>query len=168
MQEAIWHLTEGNIASTSTDIVDTDTAAADIKALRSSLRTVLTTLWSSTSSEGTALTHDFFSFLRLALADAAELLEGTASRAKRSLREVEDGVQEGDRDYLGRDKKRLEQEKDAKVQFEHGMDAVKEAGVAVIGTGQEASAAVQDTADRTTTRIQEAFDKVCSFLALLF
>jgi len=38
-----------------------------------------------------------------------------AGRAKESLRTVDKEVQEGQRDSLGRNKKRLEEEKDTKV-----------------------------------------------------
>lgn len=110
--------------------------------------------------EGSSILQEFFSILRLSLADAAEALEGKAGAAKDTLRSVEKGVQEGERDSLGRSKEKLEEEKDPKVAWEHGMDTVKGAGTTVIGATQSASAGLQETAEKTTSRLEDALNKV--------
>lgn len=160
IQEAIWHLTQSDPRVTTSELVDEDLAIADINSLRAALRTILFILRDSTSAEGTALAHDFFSFMRVALANAAELLETQAGRAKQSLRETEQAVNEGHCDFLGRDKSKVETEKDVKVKFENSMDAIKDAGATAIGAGQEAASSLEETADKTTSRLQEAFYKV--------
>ena len=96
------------------------------------------------------------------MADAAELIEEQAGTAKQALRQVEEEVQAGQRDTLGRDKKALEEEKDPKVAWQHGMDTVKDAGTKVIGVTQTASGEARDKADRTSGRIQDALFKVIS------
>jgi len=100
------------------------------------------------------------SLLRLSLADAAELIEEQASGAKETLRQMEDEVQAGERDTLGRSKKRLEEEKDVKVAWEHGMDTVKGAGSKVIGATQQATAKAEETTKKTADRLSDAFAKV--------
>ncbi|KAJ7714104.1 hypothetical protein B0H16DRAFT_1899274 [Mycena metata] len=125
LQEAIWHLTEGEITTTvdsAADVVDQKQLSSDVDAVRRSLRTILSIVWQSVSSEGGFLLNDFASFARLSLADAAEAIQDQAGRAASGLRDVEQGVQDGQRDNLGRDKKRLEEEKDVRVAFEtrHG------------------------------------------------
>ncbi len=95
------------------------------------------------------------------LADAAEVVEAQAGKAKETLRHVERDVQEGKRDSLGRDKERLETTRgDAKASWEHGMDTVKDAGSTVIGATQTVSGAIEDTTERTTSRLQNAFNSV--------
>ena len=106
------------------------------------------------------------SLLRLSIADAAEFIEEQAGSAKQTLRQVDEEVQAGKRDTLGRDKERLEQEKDAKVAWQHGMDTIKDAGTTVIGASQTASSTVQEKADKTSSRIQEILNKVRSHLNL--
>ncbi|RXW22305.1 hypothetical protein EST38_g3549 [Candolleomyces aberdarensis] len=160
LQEAIWHLTEGDLTTTSEVEADKDEAKADIQALRSSLRTLISIIWDSVSTEGTSVFHDLMSLLRLSIADAAEFIEEQAGSAKQSLRQVDEEVQSGKRDTLGRDKERLEQEKDAKVAWQHGMDTIKDAGTTVIGASQTASSTVQEKADQTSSRIQEILNKI--------
>lgn len=110
------------------------------------------------------------SLLRLSLADAAEVIEERAGAAKESLRSVEDEVQAGERDTLGRSKQRLEEEKDPKVAWQHGMDTVKNAGTSVVGGVQTASATVEEKTSKTQDRISNALYKVrtatlfCRFL----
>ncbi|KAJ3548993.1 hypothetical protein NMY22_g1050 [Coprinellus aureogranulatus] len=93
LQEALWHLTEGELSTTQEAEGEKDEAKADIDALRRSLRTLISIVWDSLSSEGTSIFHDLMSLLRLSLADAAELIEEQAGAAKESLRSVEDEVQ---------------------------------------------------------------------------
>ncbi|KAJ7280323.1 hypothetical protein C8J57DRAFT_123428 [Mycena rebaudengoi] len=164
LQEAISHLTEGDLTviSDPNEVVDKKEVSSDVTAVRSSIRTLLSILWSSIASEGSFLLNDFASFSRLALADAAEVVESGAARAKESLLEVEQGVQDGKRDNLGRDKERLEEEKDLRVAFEHGMDTVKDAGSSLIGAGQTAKAKAEETSDRTTARLEAAYQKACT------
>ena len=140
--------------------VDKQQAIADVNAIRTALRTLLSIVWSSVSSEGTSLFQDFLSFLRLSIADAAEIVQDQAGRAKENLRSVDQEVQEGQRDSLGRDKKRLEEEQDPKVAWQHGMDTIKDAGATVIGASQETSAAAQDQSDKASSRLQEAYYRV--------
>lgn len=159
-QEAIWHLTEGDLTVTPKAEAKKDQALEDITAIRKSLRTLLTTLWSSATSEGSSLFQDLFSVLRLSLADAAGIIEGQAGAAKDSLLNIEDEVQSGKRDTIGRDKQRMEEEKDPKVAWQHGMDTVKNAGTSVIGVTQETTAKLEEKADKVSTRLQDAFYKV--------
>lgn len=166
LQEAIWHLSEGDLTNTTTTTgpasIDTDKATADINAIRSSLRSLISIFWTSLSSESTSLLNDFASFTRLSLADAAELIETGASSAKESLRDIEKGVEKGDRTNItGRSKERVEAEEgDAKVQWDHGVDAVKGAGDSIIDAGRGIGSSVQDKVDRTSTRVQDAYLKV--------
>lgn len=164
MQEAIWHLSQGDLSDTSVDVnikPNTDEALKDAQDARESIRTILSIIWSGLSSEGSSLFEDFTSFARLSLADAAEVVENQASRAKDSLREVDEEVQSGKRDTLGRDKERLKQEEDLQVAFEHGMDTVKGAGSSVIGAGQQSVAKASELSDRTSAKLHNAFYKVC-------
>ena len=160
MQQAIWHLTEGDLTVTDEAEADKDQALKDINEMRRALRTLISTMWSSFSTEGTALFHDLMSIVRISLADAAELVEDKAGLAKESLRNVESEVQEGKRDTLGRDKKRLEQEEDPKVAWQHGMDTVKDAGTTVIGATQSTTAAAQEQSAKTSNRLQDAYYKI--------
>ncbi|KAF7290672.1 hypothetical protein MIND_01307500 [Mycena indigotica] len=164
LQEALWNLsqTEVDVAvDTPEQLVNKKEVSSDANAVRDSLRTIISIVWESISSEGGFLLSDFASFMRLTLADAAEALEGQAGRAKEGLRDVEQEVQDGKRDNLGRDKKRLEEEQDVKVAFEHGMDTLKGAGSTVIGTGQTLKQKAEATSDRTTSRLQDAYYKAC-------
>lgn len=160
LQKAAWHLTEGDLTVTPEAKSEKDKATENLNAIRTSLRSLLSIIWSSVSSEGTSIFDDLLSIIRLSLADAAELIEEQAGSTKESLRTIDTEVQEGTRDTLGRDKKRLEEEKDTKVAWQHGMDTVKDAGTSVIGTAQDVSAGAQDKADKTSSRLQEAFYKV--------
>lgn len=99
--------------------------------------------------------------IRLALADAAGVVQGQAGAAKDSLMNIENEVQGGKRDTLGRDKARLEAEKDPKVAWQHGMDTVRDAGASMIGVGQETTSKLEENAEKATTRLQDAFYKVC-------
>ncbi|PFH47867.1 hypothetical protein AMATHDRAFT_151108 [Amanita thiersii Skay4041] len=161
LQEAIWHLSQSELVVTSEASADVDKAKQDLDSIRRALRTLLAIFWSSLTSEGSALFQDFVSFTRLALSDAAELLEEAAGRTKETLREQERGFREGERDVLGRDKKRLEEEKDIKVAWEHGMDTVKEAGTGVIETTQQATSSAEEKAERTRSRMRYAYQQIC-------
>nr|GAT50058.1 predicted protein [Mycena chlorophos] len=166
LQEALWRLSKSNtnvlISSDGTNqLIDANEASADLDRVRSSLQTLLSIFWQSVSSETDFLLSDFASFVFLSLADASEALEEQAGRTKEQLRAVEDDIQKGQRDKFGRDKKRLEDEEDAKVLFESRMDAIKDAGSTAIGAGQTAKAATQDTADRANAHLWNAYWKVC-------
>ena len=150
-------MTKGELAITSET---RDQAIDDVNAIRTVIRNLLSIVWSSVTTEGSSLFQDLLSVLRLSIADAAELVQEHAGRAKEGLRSVDKEVQQGQRDTLGRDKKRLEEEKDVKVAWEHGMDTVKDAGTTVIGTTQETSAAAQEKYSKASSRLQEAYDKV--------
>lgn len=163
LQQAIWHLTKGELAVTSEARADKDQAIADVDAIRSAIHNLLSIVWSSVSTEGTSLFQDILSLLRLSIADAAELVQEHAGRTKESLRTVDKEVQEGQRDPLGRDKKRLEEEKDTKVAWQHGMDTIKDAGTTVIGASEATTAAAQDKSSKASSRLQEAYYKVSNY-----
>ncbi|KAJ7034694.1 hypothetical protein C8F04DRAFT_1100661 [Mycena alexandri] len=160
LQDAIWHLTEGDV-NANVDSSGQQQASADIKHVRSSLRTILDVVWSSLSSDGSFLPKDLSSFALLALSDVAEVVQDQASRTKDGLRDVEQEVQEGQRDSLGRDKERLEEEKDKRVAFEHRMETLKDAGSRAIGVGQSAKEKTKVMSDRTTEQLQDAYYKAC-------
>jgi hypothetical protein len=151
---------------TSETRAEKDQAIADVNAIRSVIRNLLSIVWSSVSTEGSSLFQDLLSVLRLSIADAAELVQEHAGRAKESLRTVDKEVQQGQRDSLGRDKKRLEEERDTKVAWQHGMDTIKDAGTTVIGTTQETSAAVEEKSSKASSRLQEAFYKVSKYKSM--
>ncbi|KAH0580320.1 hypothetical protein J132_11333 [Termitomyces sp. J132] len=160
LQEAIWHLTQGDLETTG---IDSDEVKADLTALRKALRTLLSIIWTSLSSESGSTISDFASFTRLSLADAAELVETSAASAKESLRAIEQDVQKGRRTSIsGRDKKRVEEEAgDVKVRWEHGMDAVKGTGDSLIDAGRSVSSSVQEASAKTTNRVHDAYLKIC-------
>ncbi|KAK0436403.1 hypothetical protein EV421DRAFT_1122474 [Armillaria borealis] len=163
LQDAIWHLSQGDMSTTiPSDTIDTDEASEDINKIRKALQKLLQIAGSSISTEGSFVLRDLTSFARSSLADAAELLEDQVGRAKDSLREVEQEVQDGKRDALGRDKERMEEEEgDVKVKFEHTMDSLKDTGSTAIGAGQGAKAKADKLADRTNSGLQESFHRVC-------
>jgi Family of unknown function (DUF5923) len=163
LQEALWHLTEGDLTVDSEVDADKDQAKADIRALRKALRNLFSVVWDSVSTEGSSIFYDLLSVIRLSLADAAELVEEQAGKAKDSLRSIDDEVQSGKRDTLGRDKQRLEEEKDTKVAWEHGMDSVKGAGSTVIDTTRSAVETAEEKAEKTSQRIQDAWNKVSHY-----
>jgi hypothetical protein len=160
-QEAVWHLTQGDLTVTPEAEAKKDQALEDINALRKALRTLLSSVMSSVTSEGTSLFQDLLSVIRLSLAEAAGVIEGQAESVKETLLQIEEEVQDGKRDTLGRDKQRLEKEKDPKIAWQHGMDTVKDAGTTVISTAQETSETIEEKADKTSARLREAFRKVC-------
>jgi hypothetical protein len=145
---------------TSETQAEKDQAIDDVNAIRSALRNLLCIVWSSVTTEGSSLFQDLLSVLRLSIADAAEIVQEHAGRAKESLRSIDKEVQEGQRDPLGRDKKRLEEEKDTKVAWQHGMDTIKDAGTTVIGTAQQTSATAQEKGSKASSKLQEALYKV--------
>lgn len=143
--------------------VDTDQATADARALARSLRTLVSVLWDNLSQEGRSVFHDFASFMRLALADAADHVGASAQQAAETLREVNKEVQEGQRNELGV-KRKAEgepQDADARAKFERAMDSTKQVGSDAIGAGQVAVATGEDLANRTSSRLQDAIYKVC-------
>ncbi|KAJ7718357.1 hypothetical protein DFH07DRAFT_933600 [Mycena maculata] len=166
LQEAVWHLTEGDV-NTAVDApnINKKEVSADIEAVRTSLRTILTLVWQSLFSEDNPLLEDFASFARLGLADAAEIIEDQAGRTKEGLRNVEQDVEDGTRDSLGRDKTRLEDEQDARVTFEHRMDTVKDTGSQAIGAHQSTKSKAQDLQVQGTERLRgahyNAYYKAC-------
>ncbi|KAH9848172.1 hypothetical protein C2E23DRAFT_764248 [Lenzites betulinus] len=166
IQESLWHLSEVDPANTSTAVtmdVDTDQATQDARAVARALRTLVNTLWDNLSHEGRSLFHDFASFTRLALADAADYLGESAQSAAGALRDVDKDVQDGTRNELGVKRKAEDdpRDSDARAKFERTMDSTKEVGSKAIGAGQAAVAAGQDLADRTSTRLQDAYYAIC-------
>ncbi|KAJ3577024.1 hypothetical protein NP233_g34 [Leucocoprinus birnbaumii] len=162
LQEAIWHLEQGDLVATDEAKEDREQALKDIHSLQRSLRVIMKVAYNNIATEGSHIFSDFASVTRLMLADAAELVEAQAGKAKDTLRRVEQEVQEGKRDTLGRDKEMLEAESsDARVTWEHGMDSVKDAGSMVIDSSRTVAGAVEDKAERTTSRLQNAFYSIC-------
>lgn len=153
-------MSQGEIKVTEETTADIEQTNRDMQAIRDALRTLLSIIWTSITTEGSSLFQDLISFTRLALADAAELVEGTAGMTKEKLREQERGFQSGERDVLGRDKKRLEEEKDIKVAWEHGMESVKEAGSGVIETSRTVMESAEEKEERTQIRIKRAYEHV--------
>ena len=159
-------MSQGEIKVTQETTADIEQTNRDMQAIRDALQTLLSIIWMSITTEGASLFQDLISFTRLALADAAELVEGTAGMTKEKLREQERGFQAGERDVLGRDKKRLEEEKDIKVAWEHGMESVKEAGSGVIETSQTVMESAEEKTERTKIRIKRAYEHVSCYLIL--
>ncbi|KAI0363499.1 hypothetical protein BV20DRAFT_975593 [Pilatotrama ljubarskyi] len=166
IQESLWHLSEVDPQNTSTSIsmdVDSDQASQDARAVARAVRSLVNTVWENLSHEGRSVFHDFASFMRLAIADAADYVGESAQNAAEALREVDKDIQQGERNELGIKRKAEEDPKDAdaRAKFERTMDSTKEAGSKVIGAGQVAVATGQDLADRTTSRLQDAYYKIC-------
>ncbi|KZT23291.1 hypothetical protein NEOLEDRAFT_1069764 [Neolentinus lepideus HHB14362 ss-1] len=168
LQQAFWHLSEGDLSNTEINTgldVDEDEAARDARAIRSAVRTFLQVAWTNLSSEGSSLFDDFASFARLTLADVAEAVEVGAAQTKEGLRSLEEDVQQGERDQVGRKKRRIEEEEeeegeDAQKKFENGMDAAKKYGSKAIGTGQEATARAQALSQRTSDRVTSSYYQI--------
>ncbi|KAI0795838.1 hypothetical protein C8Q75DRAFT_744066 [Abortiporus biennis] len=166
IQEALWHLSQADLPATtiSSPDVDTEKASKDARALARSLKTLVRVVWTNFSSESESVFHDFASFMRLALADAAEYISKSAGSAAENLREVDTEIEQGERNEIGM-KKRSESERpedrDARIQFEKTMDTVKVTGSKAIGAGQVAVATGEELANRTSSRLQEAFFKIC-------
>ncbi|KAG2341902.1 hypothetical protein BDR05DRAFT_976774 [Suillus weaverae] len=163
LQKVLWHLSEGDLADTRIEAIDTDEASADLQSFCSAIRTLIHILWTNVSGESNVLLNDFASFARLAMADLAGAIETGAAYAKDSLREFDTEVQQGERDNLGRKRKtpeelELEREEDTKAKFEKTMDTAKEAGSKAIGVGQEVKASAEDMAERTRIRLQETYE----------
>ncbi|OCH86793.1 hypothetical protein OBBRIDRAFT_204740 [Obba rivulosa] len=167
IQEGLWHLSEAEYSSTSTTApvdIDKEQAYKDSKAIARSLRTLFRVVWENLSQEGRSVFHDFASFMRLALADAAEYVAEGAGTTAEKLREIESEVQEGERNELGLKKRKAEgnaEEADARAKFERTMDSTKAVGSKAIGAGQAAARTGKNLVDRTSTRLQDAFYKVC-------
>ena len=87
IQESLWHLSEADLSNTSTAAmdVDSDQASKDAHALAKALRTLVSIVWENLSQEGRSVFHDFASFMRLALADAAEHVGDGARSAAEAL-----------------------------------------------------------------------------------
>ena len=102
--------------------------------------------------------------MRLALADAADFVSRSAGATAETLRDVNQDIEQGDRNELGM-KNVPEEEKfknqDAKEQWERGADTVKAAGSKTIGAGQAVAQTTEDLANKSTVRVQDAFNKVC-------
>ncbi|KAI0089031.1 hypothetical protein BDY19DRAFT_1041796 [Irpex rosettiformis] len=167
IQQAFWHLHQADITNTSPNVNPgevPDQVQQDASAIAGSIRTVLSVLLSTIGTEGENIFHDFASFLRLALADAADYVSKSAGSAAAGLRQVDKEVEKGDRNELGL--KNVPEEdkfknKNAKEQWETAMDTVKVAGSKTIGTGQIAAESAKNTSDRTSQRLSDAFNQIC-------
>lgn len=115
------------------------------------------------TQESQNVAHDFASFLRLTIADAADYVSQSAGSTAQTLRQVDEEVAQGERNEAGLKKKPEEEKfknKDAREQFEITMDTVKDAGSQTIGAAQVAAATSKDLANRTNDRLQNAFNEV--------
>lgn len=166
MQEGIWHLTETSITTTSEATSTKASAQKDLEAARECLRTLLKALFQSFSQEGSTLFADLLSLIRTSLSDAFEAVEGTAGRTKEGLRRIESEAQEGKRDQWGRDKERLEEEKDPKVAWEHGVEQVKGAGSRVIEGAQGAQDTLAQHREKAKGEMEGRYLSVCPVLRL--
>ncbi|KAA1475233.1 hypothetical protein DENSPDRAFT_866855 [Dentipellis sp. KUC8613] len=166
LQEALWHLSQADLAAASLDVdvpMDKQAASNDYRSLVASLRTSLEILWTSATSEGSGVFSDFASFMRLSLADMAEAIGERAEKAAETLRAVEQEVQEGERDSVGRKRKSEQEEaedRDPKVKFEKGMDTAKGAGSAVIGTAQSAKQKADELSARSSEKLREVVKNI--------
>ncbi|KZT63810.1 hypothetical protein DAEQUDRAFT_770247 [Daedalea quercina L-15889] len=138
-------------------------AHRDARNIARALRTLVSVVGENISQEGRSVFHDFASFSRLALADAAEHVAAGAHHTAEGLRELDSQVEAGDRNEVGVKKRKASEveDEDAREKFEKGMDQVKVAGSKAIGAGQVAVDTAENLADRTSTRIQDAFNKIC-------
>ncbi|GJE93419.1 hypothetical protein PsYK624_095780 [Phanerochaete sordida] len=166
IQQSLWHLHEADITNASTNISGSapDQAQKDAAAMARSLRTIFSILLSTMTSETQSVFHDFASFMRLALADAADYVSQSAGSAAQTLRQVDEEVSKGERNEVGMKNKPEEEKfknKDTREQFEITMDTVKEAGSETIGAAQVAAATSKDLANRTNERVQNAFYSIC-------
>ena len=165
VQESLWNLSESDLSNTSvssTVNIGSDQATADAHALSLALRTLISVVAENITQESRSIFHDFASFMRLAIADAAEQVGDSAHNAAGAIRDADNEVQEGKRNALGIKHKKEggPEDADARAKFEKAMDSTKEAGSKVIGVGQAAVAAGEDLANSTTSRFQDAFYKV--------
>ncbi|PPQ74895.1 hypothetical protein CVT24_003048 [Panaeolus cyanescens] len=164
VQQSLYHFSQSSI-QTSSEVQDAKSAAqSDLTAIRNSFQHLLQALYTSFTSEGNALLSDLMKLLRLGLADAAGLIEEQAGRTKSTLRNVQEGVDKGDRDTLGLDKKAKEEKKRlveeepaeaVKQTWEAGMEGVKDAGVSAITAMQTA----EHKGEEVTGRFGEAWNK---------
>lgn len=158
---------QADIAGTSTNVTTgevPDQASKDASAVARAIRTVISVLLSTIGSEGENVFHDFASFMRLALADAADYVSQSAGSAAESLRKADEDIEKGDRNELGLKNVPEDQKfknKDAQEQWEISMDTVKVAGSKTIGAGQAAASSASDLANRTSQRLQDSFNEVC-------
>jgi hypothetical protein len=136
---------------------------SDARAISSAIRSLGNVLIGNASDKGSPLLVDLLSFLRLSVANVAEGVEGAARMTKENLRGVEDDVQAGNRDALGRTKPELTEDDttdDPKIKFEQGMDAAKDMGSSAIDTGQQAKQTALQYKDATKSKVLDAFDNV--------
>ena len=151
---------QADLENSSVEAMDVDQASSDLRAISSTVSTILKVAWINISSEGSALLDA--SFAQLVLADFMEVI----GKTKEGLRTFD--TQEGKRDDLGRKNKTeetMERESDPKVQWKKGMDAAKGAGSQAIGLGQEGEATVERSAHRRTDKAYEACIKVRVFVS---
>ncbi|KAI0701974.1 hypothetical protein BC835DRAFT_1322062 [Cytidiella melzeri] len=167
IQKAFWHLSQADISNTSTNVSAGDApnqASKDAAAVARAIRTVLSVILSTLGSEGENIFHDFASFMRLALADAAEYISKSAGSAAQSLRDVDEDVEKGERNEIGLKNVPEEQKfknKGAQEQWETTMDTVKVAGSKTINAGQVAADTANSVSERTSQRLSDAFNQVC-------
>jgi hypothetical protein len=172
LQEALWHLRQADLTEASLDVdvpVSQRQAKRDYRAIASSLRTSLEVLWQSATIEGSGVFADFASFVRLSLADTAEMLSERAAEAAQGIRSVEDEVQSGDRNIVGLKRKSSEEaNEDPHIKFEKGMDTAKEIGSSAIETGEQAAAKANELAEKSSNRLSEAGRQVRRAHSLAF
>jgi hypothetical protein len=164
VQEAIWNLHQGEI-KTKVDAKTGETSLEETKneaqQLASSFHSLINAFIGHISFEGQSILTDLASFFRLFLADTAEMVEERARGAKESLRQVEDEVQKGDRDPLGRQK--VDEQfgaEDPQARFERGMDTAKDIGSKVIGVTESTAEATREHTERARENLSHSMDAV--------
>ncbi|KAJ3539933.1 hypothetical protein NM688_g6300 [Phlebia brevispora] len=169
IQQALWHLSQADYSSTTTQITDDaskDQARKDASALAHAIRTVFNIIWSNLSQESSHVFHDFASFMRLALADAADYVSRTAGSTAEKLRDANEEIERGERNELGVKNVPEDQKfknKDPKEQWERAAVTVKVVGSKTIGAGQIAVQTSEDLANKSSERLQDAFYQVGNF-----
>ena len=163
----MWHLSQADLPSSAIQVSteeESEQASKDARALARSIKTLLRVVWTNFTSESGNVVHDFSSFMRLAIADAAEYISKSTGSVAESLREIDADIEKGERNELGIRKEKADDpgKKDARVQFERAMDTAKVAGSKAIGAGQVVAATTEDLASRTSERMYDALYKVIS------
>ncbi|CDO73889.1 hypothetical protein BN946_scf185016.g46 [Trametes cinnabarina] len=123
--------------------IDSDQASQDAKAVARALHSLVNTVWENLSHEGRSLFHNFASFTRLVLADAADYV----GKSQRNELHIKHKAQDNPQDA------------DPRAKFERTM--TKAAGSNLIGAAQVAATTDQDLADHTHSRLQDTLYKAC-------
>ncbi|PVG01903.1 hypothetical protein CPB86DRAFT_780775 [Serendipita vermifera] len=172
IQEVVWNLTQADVqVDANADVGGPESATSkqeaknDSQALAQAIRGLGNVFIGHLGTTSSPLISEFLSFLRLSVADVAESVEGTARSTKDNLRSIEQEVQEGQRDSLGREKGEQGapsdiDPNDPKVKFEKRMDTAKYAGSSAIGATQQAKSTATGYKDKSQAKVLDAFDRM--------